>query len=515
MNPSSTAPVAGGEEKSSYITESSPSVVSKIDPEIQIFDLYAVGYDAKKTVQPFIHELYIDTGIGGPIQVWANIDDGALANAMSTAMFNTIKHRLGRYKPSPRWLRMADGNIVKPKAVWEGKMTIGGVQVFGSFEVFESGGNWEFLLGKPLLTSLHAMHDYTTDTISIKNNELSTVLSNQIATMTNVHNKANKRRTTRHEQQRDLEGSEKKLPPREVETIPHRNDMQIVNTVHTENPVPHTVTNAYNCDTQANSPAMASEIKIATLKSDDNLYTRFTEPRKKERISEILKQVQIGSDLTEDERRKVQEFLVEWADVFALAVSEVRQVDNAVHSLDIPPGATFSTKVGQKPLTPPQRKYLYDSIDTMLKADIIEQCLPDQVKCVSPTTLAQKAHSNRGLNLEELQHRVNDECITHGFKTLFNLPPRSQPTPDDETNRGKPKWRICQNFAQINKVTKVAPMPQGDIRNNKGLVDTGGYQALILQRASTRLQWTRNHDPIRHSMSKEGDISGTKECHSV
>ena len=47
MNPSSTAPVTGGEEKSSYITESSPSVVSKIDPEIQIFDLYAVGYDAK------------------------------------------------------------------------------------------------------------------------------------------------------------------------------------------------------------------------------------------------------------------------------------------------------------------------------------------------------------------------------------------------------------------------------------------------------------------------------------
>ena len=132
--------------------------------------------------------------------------------------------------------------------------------------------------------------------------------------------------------------------------------------------------------------------------------------------------------------------------------------------MDIPPGATFSTKVRQKSLTPPQRKYLYDSIDTMLKADIIEQCLPDQVKCVSPTTLAQKAHSNRGLNLEELQHRVNDECITHGFKTLFNLPPRSQLTPDDETNRGEPKWRICQNFAQINKVTKIAPMPQGDIR---------------------------------------------------
>ena len=118
--------------------------------------------------------------------------------------------------------------------------------------------------------------------------------------------------------------------------------------------------------------------------------------------------------------------------IFALSVSEVKQVDNAVHYLDIPPGTKFSTKVGQKPLTPPQRKYLYESIDTMLKADIIEQCLPDQVKCVSPTTLAQKAHGSPGLNLEELQHRVNDECVTHGFEPKFNLPPRTGPTPDDE-----------------------------------------------------------------------------------
>ena len=124
----------------------------------------------------------------------------------------------------------------------------------------------------------------------------------------------------------------------------------------------------------------------------------------------------------------------------------------------------FSTKVNQKPLTPPQKKYLYDSIDTMLNAGIIEQCSPDQVKCVSPTTLAQKAHAGAGLMLEELQHRVNDECIASGYNTAFNLPPRSSPTPDDETDESEPKWRICQNFSQINKVTKIAPMPQGDIR---------------------------------------------------
>ena len=32
-----------------------------------------------------------------------------------------------------------------------------------------------------------------------------------------------------------------------------------------------------------------------------------------------------------------------------------------------------------------------------------------------------------------------------------------------ETKEDEPKWRICQNFSQINKVTQVAPMPEGDI----------------------------------------------------
>ena len=100
----------------------------------------------------------------------------------------------------------------------------------------------------------------------------------------------------------------------------------------------------------------------------------------------------------------------------------------------------------------------------MLEADIIEQCSPDQVKCASPTTLAQKAHSGPGLTLEELQHHINDECISHGFEPFFSLPPRTTPTPNDELTKDDPKWRICQNFAQINKVTKIAPTPQGDIR---------------------------------------------------
>ena len=253
----------------------------------------------------------------------------------------------------------------------------------------------------------------------------------------------------------------KTLPSREVHThFPDTNECT-VDIAYTE--ITETATLPDHSSEPEDNPTTTTEVNIDALKKDDNVFTRLTHPWKKERVDEILRQVTIGPDLTDEERSRVQEFIVSWADIFALSVNEVKQVDNAVHHLDIKPGATFSTKIGQKPLTPPQKKYLYDSIDTMLEAGIIEQCLPDQVKCVSPTTLAQKVHSGPGLHLEELQHRVNDECISHGYNSLFNLPPRTAPAPDDESNVKEPKWRICQNFSQINKVTKIAPMPQGNI----------------------------------------------------
>ena len=213
VNTSLTAPVVEGEEKLSGIVEMKASDVSDIDPEIQIFDLYAVGYDDKKTTQPFVHQLNIDTGIGGAIQVWANVNDGALVNVMSTAKFNTIKHHLGYYKPSTRWLCMADGNIVKPKAVWEGRIEIGGVWVRSSFQVFESGGNWEFLLRKPLLTALHAIHKYTNDMLTIENNGLSAVLRNQVDIMTDTCNEAHQKGTRVWKKLMDLKGNEEMLPP--------------------------------------------------------------------------------------------------------------------------------------------------------------------------------------------------------------------------------------------------------------------------------------------------------------
>ena len=106
----------------------------------------------------------------------------------------------------------------------------------------------------------------------------------------------------------------------------------------------------------------------------------------------------------------------------------------------------------------------------MLDADIIEPCEPRQVKCVLPMTLAQKMHEGVRLMLEELQHHVNNECINNGLEPRFALPPRptAQTADNDPKDKAEdPKWQICQNFSQINKLTQVMPMPQGDIRSKQ------------------------------------------------
>jgi hypothetical protein len=117
-----------------------------------------------------------------------------------------------------------------------------------------------------------------------------------------------------------------------------------------------------------------------------------------------------------------------------------------------------------------QRAYLSDAIDELPTADIIEPIRPEDVKCVSPITLAQKVHSNPGLLLNELKHRINKRCITDRLPPTHNIetPVIHTTTPSNDTKMAydptqPQKWCICQNYGALNKVTQVFPMPQGDI----------------------------------------------------
>jgi hypothetical protein len=99
---------------------------------------------------------------------------------------------------------------------------------------------------------------------------------------------------------------------------------------------------------------------------------------------------------------------------------------------------------------------------------VIQAINPADVKCCGATTLAQKAHNGDGLTIEELQRRVDNQCIASGFETVFHTKFEGTPNPLKLGDAAEEqKWRVCQSFKALNDVTKVAPMPQGNIHTKQ------------------------------------------------
>ena len=86
---------------------------------------------------------------------------------MSSTMFKKVRHRLRTTTPSTQLLRVANGTIVQSEAKWEGSMDLNGISINVAFEVFDSGGKWDFLFGKTLLETFKATPNYESDKIMI------------------------------------------------------------------------------------------------------------------------------------------------------------------------------------------------------------------------------------------------------------------------------------------------------------------------------------------------------------
>jgi hypothetical protein len=60
----------------------------------------------------------------------------------------------------------------------------------------------------------------------------------------------------------------------------------------------------------------------------------------------------------------------------------------------------------------------------MLAAGIVAPINHKDVKCCGATTLAKKVHEGNRAQIEELQHRLNDQCNAAGIPPTFrDLPP--------------------------------------------------------------------------------------------
>ena len=154
------------------------------------------------------------------------------------------------------------------------------------------------------------------------------------------------------------------------------------------------------------------------------------------------------------------------ADIFALLVHKVKHIPGAIHWLHILEGTQLNTKIGQKPLTPPQAAYFLKALDVMIEAGICGPIEGKDVKCVSPITLSAKAHSTLGMTMDELHQKLNSDCNNLGVPLPFIGPPEPTPYNPELTNQDlspPQKWRVCTNYRELNKVMQVLPMPQGNI----------------------------------------------------
>ena len=460
-----------------------PNPMYSVERNISISNLYSVGSrkskDLGQTSIPFVHRVELSGPKGEIVRFRSVFDDGALANAIDEKMYLTSKARLSALEPSSRILKMADGRLIPSLGMWRGKVTVKGVTHSGSFEVLNSNGAWALLLGKPLLETFSAVHDYSKDIISLPRRKEWVVLENQFASTHGVTGNLLANLTVDIKQLLDTTGGEiTPLRERTPNTDIHDSKKAGSTTEAKAQGIDHpeVLTSDGPSDkwdhlwlldpVAGSSPDNPGTEQPAIPKNfQPTLLTRKTDPKNPARVAAILSEVTLGGDLTPSQRESVQLLLSEFAECFALSMSEVTPVKGASLRLDIPRDQQFRTKINQRPQSPPQKEFFNGVIEKMLAADIIRPIAHQDVKCCAATTLAKKAHEGHGHTLDTLKHLVNDECVTAGYPSAFeHLPPKEETYQTNDAPEGQNKWRVCQDFAELNRVTKVPPMPQGDIR---------------------------------------------------
>ncbi|KAF8195276.1 hypothetical protein K438DRAFT_1446544, partial [Mycena galopus ATCC 62051] len=105
-------------------------------------------------------------------------DTGADVGAIDKGWYLKWAKRMGELGAPKKMLKMADGALVRMYSQWIGELDVEGVRIRGVFEVFESGGGWDVLVGKPIMAALGAIHDTKCDIITVSAGERMATLEN-------------------------------------------------------------------------------------------------------------------------------------------------------------------------------------------------------------------------------------------------------------------------------------------------------------------------------------------------
>ena len=300
-------------------------------PNNQVTDMYLLDDLGRPiiayTSNPFLTVPSLHGPNGEHACFLAVVDNRAMINAIDTAGFQRIAHRLHLLSPFSQKLQMPNGLVISSTGTWAGKFEWGPLTTYASFEVFPSEGSWRMLIGKPLLEQIKATHNYSTDSISFPTSN----------GHHHIHNF-----TPHHILPYPSLPTAISLPvhthfssPSQTTDTNERTDIHLICTTS------GTMTN-----TPINTPG---DVSLPPPPSpNDRIFTRLTDkgPFHPSHIEAILNAIQIGN-ISPDETTRVHNLLCEFADVFALSVKEVKSMSSMKYHLKIPEGATFSVKVNQ------------------------------------------------------------------------------------------------------------------------------------------------------------------------
>ncbi|KIK11826.1 hypothetical protein PISMIDRAFT_121993 [Pisolithus microcarpus 441] len=97
----------------------------------------------------------------------------------------------------------------------------------------------------------------------------------------------------------------------------------------------------------------------AITQAEDDMFMRQTNPFNPKRIDFIMSAVQVGNDLSMEEKEQVDAFIKEYADVFACSIKEVLLIPGVTIDLNVPPYTMFTTSPRQRPLSPLQKTFMH------------------------------------------------------------------------------------------------------------------------------------------------------------
>ena len=117
--------------------------------------------------RPFLQRIQLLGPNKYKVRATGQVDDGAMRNCISQKRWELYGHCLSKLSPLNIRIKVANGTKLKPLGRWFRTVQVGNISAESWFEVFDSQGAFDVILGKPWLHQVKAIHNYDTDTLTI------------------------------------------------------------------------------------------------------------------------------------------------------------------------------------------------------------------------------------------------------------------------------------------------------------------------------------------------------------